>query len=364
MEIGFVIPKTNSITLGIGVDEAKGLHQGVRHPHPARVYPGGDRGQLPEEHDIDGWIAISVRDLYKSYGDLEVLKGIDLEVERGEFYALMGQNGSGKTTLTSIMSCTSLPMKGSARIHGYDVVEEADKVKRVIGYVPQENFSCSRLTGRENLVYFARLFGFSRREAEGLAGVLLDRMGLAADAVRYVSDYSGGMRKRLEVATALLPGIEVLFLDEPTTGLDPSARKNFLGMLKDINMNGTTVFLVTHIGEDAEAASRVGFIDGGRIVMEGEPDELKERSGLKNVVEVETTFKGERVASVLRPFAGDERLQEMEEGYRIFCERPEEVAPMIVRSLDGIGCQAKRVETRAPSLEDVFFKVTRKPLRG
>ena len=189
-------------------------------------------------------------------------------------------------------------------------------------------------------------------------------MGLAADADRYVSDYSGGMRKRLEVATALLPGIEVLFLDEPTTGLDPSARKNFLGMLKDINMNGTTIFLVTHIGEDAEAASRVGFIDGGRIVMEGEPDELKERSGLKNVVEVETTFKGERVASMLRPFTGDERLQETEEGYRIFCERPEEVAPMIVRALDGIGCQVKRIETRAPSLEDVFFKVTRKPLRG
>jgi len=307
---------------------------------------------------------IVVEDLFKSYGEIEVLKGVDVEIGRGEFYALMGRNGSGKTTLISIITCTSLPTRGRARILGYDVVDEADEVKRLIGYVPQENFSCPRLTGRENLVYFARLFRFPKREAEALAGELLERMGLAKDAGRYVSEYSGGMRKRLEVATALLPGIDVLILDEPTTGLDPSARKGFLGTLKDVNGDGTTVFLVTHIGEDAEVASRVGFIEEGRIVLDGTPEELKEGSGLRNVVEVETPFKGEGVASVLRPFSGDGRLQETEEGYRILCEGPEEMIPRMVRALDGIGCQAKRVETRAPSLEDVFFKVTSKPLRS
>jgi ABC-2 type transport system ATP-binding protein len=308
--------------------------------------------------------AIVVEGLFKSYGNLDVLRGVDLDIKRGEFYALMGQNGSGKTTLISIMACTSQPTRGSARIYGFDVVSKSKEVKRLIGYVPQENFSCSKLTGRENLVYFARLFGLPRREAEELTAGLLDKMGLADDADRRVSEYSGGIRKRLEVATALLPGTDVLFLDEPTTGLDPSARKSFLGTVKGINECGTTVFLVTHIGEDAEVASRVGFIDGGRIVVEGEPEELKERSGLKNVIEVETAFKSEEVAFLLGPFNEEGKPREMEEGYRIFCEGPEEVAPRIVRALDGIGCQVKGLKTRAPSLEDVFFRATRKTLRG
>jgi ABC-type multidrug transport system ATPase subunit len=308
--------------------------------------------------------AIVIEGLFKSYGSLDVLRGVDLDIERGEFYALMGQNGSGKTTLISIMACTSQPTRGSARIHGFDVVSESKEVKKIIGYVPQESFSCSRLTGRENLVYFARLFGFSMREAKELTAGLLEKMSLTDDADRRVSEFSGGMRKRLEVATALLPGIDVLFLDEPTTGLDPSARKSFLGTVKGINEGGTTVFLVTHIGEDAEVASRVGFIDGGRIVEEGQPKKLKERSGLKNVVEVKTAFKGEEVSSLLEAFTEEGEPRETEEGYRIFCEAPEEVAPRIVRALDGIGCQVKGLETRAPSLEDVFFRATRKPLRG
>jgi len=308
--------------------------------------------------------AIVVEGLFKSYGGLDVLRGVDLDIGRGEFYALMGQNGSGKTTLISIATGTSPPTRGRVEIHGHDVVDEPEEVKRIIGYVPQENFSSPALTGRENLVYFARLFGLTKSEANQVAGELLERMGLAGDAGKRVSDYSGGMRKRLEVATALLPGIEVLFLDEPTTGLDPSARKGFLGTLREANEEGATVFMVTHIGEDAEVASRVGFMDGGRIVLEGEPGGLKERSGLQNVIEVETPFKGKEVASVIRAFSVDGKLQETGEGYRLYCEEPEEAMPRLVRALDGVGCGAERIEARAPSLEDVFFKATRKPLRG
>ena len=249
--------------------------------------------------------AITVKGLRKSYDGFEILSGVDLEVERGEFYALMGQNGSGKTTLISIMTCSRLQDEGEVRVLGRDILGEAGEVRKLIGYVPQENFSCPTLTGRENLVYFARLFGLPKREAETLALDLLDKMGLAGDAGKRVSDYSGGMRKRLEVATALMPGIEVLFLDEPTTGLDPSARKNFLGMLKEVNSDGATVFMVTHIGEDAEAASRVGFIDGGRIVLEDEPERLKERSGLQNVIEVEVPFKSWEVESAIGALSDD-----------------------------------------------------------
>jgi len=308
--------------------------------------------------------AIAVTDLHKSYGSLEVLRGVDLNVRRGEFYALMGQNGSGKTTLISILTCNSRPTKGTASVQGHDAVNEAYEVKKRIGYVPQENFSCSTLTGRENLIFFARLYGFPRGEAEALVGELAKKMDLQDHSGKRVSEYSGGMRKKLEVATALLPGAEVLFLDEPTTGLDPSARKDFLSMLKEVNSKGVTVFMVTHIGEDAEAASRVGFMDDGRIMLEGDPEELKDGSGLRNVIEVETPRKGEDIENILMAFSSERELQETDEGYKIFCEDPEETLPAIVRALDGIGCQAGRLETRTPSLEDVFFKVTRKPLRS
>jgi ABC-2 type transport system ATP-binding protein len=307
--------------------------------------------------------AIAIRDLQKSYGDYEILKGVNLKIEEGEFYALMGPNGSGKTTLTSIIACTSLPSSGTVEIYGYDTVEEAEKVKKLIGYVPQENFSSTHLTGKENAIYFARLFGFSKDEAKKIARDMLEKMGLFEDAEKRVSNYSGGMRKRLEVATALLPGVKVLILDEPTTGLDPSARKNFLGLIKKVNDEGATVFFVTHIGEDAEIASRVGFMDKGKIVMNDEPERLRKRSGLRNVVNVETSIKSDEVFNVLRQFSDDGKILETEKGFKIYCKSPEEIAPSIVKSLDKIGCKVTRIETMASSLEDIFFKFSEMPLR-
>lgn len=308
--------------------------------------------------------AITINNVQKSYGNIEVLKGVSLKIGQGDFYALMGPNGSGKTTLTSIIACTSLPTRGTVEIHGHNIVEAAEKGKELIGYVPQENFSSPHLTAKETLIYFARLFGLSKAEAKKIAKDLLDKMGLAEDTEKRVANYSGGMRKRLEVATALLPGVRVLILDEPTTGLDPSARKNFLGLIKGINKEGTTVFFVTHIGEDAEVASRVGFMDEGKIVIEDEPKQLKKRSGLQNVVNIDTALKTNEVADVLQHFSDNGKILETENGYKIYCEKPEEVTPSIVRSLDKIRCTATRIETAPPSLEDAFFKLTEKSLRG
>ena len=307
--------------------------------------------------------AIAIHKIHKSYADAEILKGVNLKIEEGEFYALMGPNGSGKTTLTSIIACTSLPSSGTVEIFGHDAVEEAEKVKKLIGYVPQENFSSMHLTGKENVIYFARLFGFSRGEAKKIAGDMLEKMGLLEDAEKRVSNYSGGMRKRLEVATALLPGVKVLILDEPTTGLDPSARKNFLGLIKKANDERATVFFVTHIGEDAEVASRVGFMDKGKIAIDDEPMILRKRSGLRNVVNVETSIKSDEVFNVLRQFSDDDKILETEKGFKVYCQKGEEIAPSIVESLDKIGCKVTGIETMPPSLEDVFFKLTEMSLR-
>lgn len=303
--------------------------------------------------------AISVEDLTKKYGDIEVLKGVNLGIEEGEFYALMGPNGSGKTTLASIMASVRSPTSGKIEIYG----RKPEKAKEFLGYVPQENFSSPILTGKENLMYFAGLLGYPKKKAESIVSELLNKIGLAEDADKRVSDYSGGMRKRLEVATALFPGVKILILDEPTTGLDPSARRKFLGLIREIKEEKTTILLITHIGADAELASRVGLIDDGEIIAEGAPEELKKASGLKDVINIETTIKSETVANVLSKFSEKQKVLETDMGYRVYCEDVEEATPSIVRALDAIDCKATRIETEKPSLEDVFFQLTERMVK-
>ena len=295
----------------------------------------------------------------KEYGNKEVLKEVNLKISKGEFYALMGPNGSGKTTLASILASVKFPTSGKIEIFG----KKPEAAKNIIGYVPQENFSSPLLTGKENLMYFAGLLGYSKREAAKIVEGLLKKVGLWEDANKRVSHYSGGMRKRLEVATILFPGLKLLILDEPTTGLDPSARRKFLGLVQELKNDETTILLITHIGADADLASRVGLMDEGAIIAEDEPESLKKNSGLENVVDIETSIKNERVASLLSKFSEKLRVLETEIGYRIFTEDVEEATPKIVRSLDEIRCKVIRIETAKPSLEDVFFKLTERKVR-
>jgi len=300
--------------------------------------------------------AVYVENMTKKYGQNEVLRGVNLRIEEGEFYALMGPNGSGKTTLASIIASVKSPTSGKIEIYG----KPPEKAREFIGYVPQENFSSPMLTGKENLLYFAGLLGYSKHKAEEIANKLLDKIGLSEDADKRVSEYSGGMRKRLEVATVLFPGARILILDEPTTGLDPSARRKFLGLIKELKGEKTTILLITHIGADAELASRVGLIDKGVIIAEDKPEKLKKASGLENVIDIETAIKSERVANVLSNFSEKQKVLETDLGYRFYCNEFERATPEIVRALDAIGCKVTKIEAAEPSLEDVFFRLTEK----
>jgi ABC-2 type transport system ATP-binding protein len=295
----------------------------------------------------------------KEYGNKEVLKEVNLKISKGEFYVLMGPNGSGKTTLASILASVKFPTSGKIEIFG----KKPEAAKKITGYVPQENFSSPLLTGKENLMYFAGLLNYPKKEAVEIVEGLLKKVGLWEDANKRVSHYSGGMRKRLEVATILFPGLKLLILDEPTTGLDPSARRKFLGLVQELRNEETTILLITHIGADADLASRVGLIDRGAIIAEDEPERLKKNSDLENVVNIETSIKNERVASLLSKFSEKLRVLETETGYRVFTEDVEEATPKIVRALDEIRCKAIRIETAKPSLEDVFFKLTERKVR-
>jgi ABC-2 type transport system ATP-binding protein len=303
--------------------------------------------------------AIILEKITKQYGENCVLDGVDLRIAKGEFYALMGPNGSGKTTLISIIASVKSPGSGNIEIYG----KKPEKAKELIGYVPQQNFSSPLLTGKENLMYFAGLLGYPNSKAKKIVDELLNKIGLVDDANKRVSDYSGGMRKRLEIATALFPDIQILILDEPTTGLDPSARRKFLGLLQDLRNEKTTILLVTHIGADADLASRVGLMDKGKIIAEDRPERLKKSSGLENVVNIETSIKNAKVAKFLKNFSEKMEILETETGYRVFTEETEVAIPKIVRSLDEVGCKVVRIETTKPSLEDVFFKLTEKKIR-
>lgn len=296
---------------------------------------------------------MSTYDLCKSYGDKEVLSDVNLRIAEGEFYCLMGPNGSGKSTLLSILASVRRPTSGRAELYG----RPPECSKETIGYIPQENFTSTHLTGRENLRYFAGILGYGGAEARRIVDSALEKTGLLEDADRRVSQYSGGMRKRLEVATALFPGIRVMLLDEPTTGLDPSARRSFLGLIQDVKAENVTIVMVTHMGSDAELADRVGMIDSGRVVAEGTPQDLKANSGTSSVLEVEVAAKTQRGLEALRRLVGEGAV-ETDNGYKILSDDVEVLIPKVNRELDDAGCKVLEVRAKRPSLEDVFFELT------
>ena len=303
--------------------------------------------------------AIHVENLVKTYDGRRVLDGVSVDVQEGEFYALMGPNGSGKTTLASIIAAVKTQDSGIVEVYG----NKPAQAKESIGYVPQENFSSPKLSGKENLIYFAGLLGYSRSQANQLAAGMLNKLGLSEEADKRVAKYSGGMRKRLEVATAIFPGTKVLILDEPTTGLDPAARRSFFSMIQEIMDKKTSIFLITHIGSDAELASRVGLIDNGKMIAEGTPDELKRKHAVEDVITVETAVKSDSVISVLEGFSIDGRVAESEAGYKIYSRNGDRVLADVVRSLDQAGHRVARIEMARPTLEDVFFRLTERNLQ-
>ncbi len=300
--------------------------------------------------------AIEVRNLTKKYDKITILDNLDLAINEGEFYCLMGPNGSGKTTLSSIIASIRKPTGGEVKIFG----KKPEQSKRQIGYIPQENFSDPNLTALENLHYFARMLGYSNKDTKAIAQELLKKVDLFDDRNKKVSKFSGGMRKKLELSTILFPHVKIFILDEPTTGLDPAARRNFFGLIDQLKDKSTTVLLISHIGSDAELASRVGLMNNGRIIADGSPDELKNTSGLKNVINIEVSVKNKKVKDILNSFNQGDELLDTNEGYKIYSEETAEVIPRIVRTVESSGYKVVQIGSSIPSLEDVFFKLTGK----
>jgi len=301
--------------------------------------------------------AVSVRGLVKRYGAVEALRNIDLTVHTGEMFALLGPNGAGKTTLFSILATLRTPSEGAAAVLGRDVVSERDAVRRSMGIVFQEPAIEQRLSGRDNLLLMGLFYGLSGAAARRRASELLERLGLTEMADRPAKSLSGGQRRKLELARALVTDPGILFLDEATLGLDVESRRMFWAQVRGFTSTGRTVFFTTHYMEEAEVADRIALIDSGRIVALDTPRALKARVG-GGVIRLETDDNDRaRLWLEERGFA----LEAAGPGLMLVHGDPAAVLPEILRHLP---VKVHRVEVHEPSLEDVFLKLTGRGLEA
>jgi ABC-2 type transport system ATP-binding protein len=309
-----------------------------------------------------GGLAIEAGGLRKSYKDIEALRGIDLAVQAGTVLGLLGPNGAGKTTAVRILTTLLPPDGGSARVAGLDVVDDAAALRARIGLAGQYAAVDENLTGAENLVMVGRLYHLAKGEPQTRASDLLERFDLLDAADRPVKTYSGGMRRRLDLAAALVARPPVIFLDEPTTGLDPRSRLGLWEVIEDRVAAGTTVLLTTQYLDEADRlADDIAVIDHGVVIAEGNSDELKSRVGGERIeVALEDQSQADAALAALQGFCKDAPWRE--DG-RIFVPVPEHRGAIAeaVRRLDHAAVHIDDIAVRRPTLDDVFLTLTGKP---
>jgi ABC-2 type transport system ATP-binding protein len=310
--------------------------------------------------------AIEARGLTRTFeGEIEAVRDVDLAVSEGEVFGFLGPNGAGKST-TIRMLCTLLPpTEGSAKVAGHDVVADGDAVRRNIGVALQEIGLDPVQTGRELLELQCGLYGITGAAGRQRAQELLELVGLTDAADRRTKTYSGGMKRRLDLASALVHQPKVLFLDEPTTGLDPASRLTVWEEVRSINSTGTTIFLTTQYLEEADAlCERLAIIDGGEIVAEGTPERLKAQIG-KDVVSVELHgADAERTRQVIGELPGLDRVIAEQDALALFVENGAASIAEIVRRLDAADIEVGAISVSRPSLDDVFLEATGRRLEG
>jgi len=294
---------------------------------------------------------------------VEAVVGVDLSVRRGEIFGFLGPNGAGKTTTLRMLATLLPPSGGTARVAACDLATQPDKIRERIGYVGQAGGADREIVGRTELVFQGRLYGLTVAAAKKRAAELIEMLELEGAADRKVGTYSGGQKRRLDIGLGLVHNPQLLFLDEPTTGLDPQSRARVWDEVRRMHDRGTTVFLTTHYLDEADAlCDRVSIIDYGKIVAEGTPEDLK-RAVAGDVVTLSVVGDQQRAFDLLKdqPFVREARV---ENGVvLLYVDRGEVAMPAILRLLDGASLQLQTVELHRPSLDDVFLRQTGRTLR-
>jgi ABC-2 type transport system ATP-binding protein len=310
----------------------------------------------------DSTLAIEASGLVKSFGEVKAVDGVDLAVRRGSVYGVLGPNGAGKTTTIRMLATLIRPDAGSARVLGHDIVEEGDAVRSVVSLTGQLASVDEDLTGRENLILLGRLLGLKRPAAKTRAGELLEAFGLADAAGRLVKNYSGGMRRRLDIAASIVVTPEVMFLDEPTTGLDPRSRNQVWDIIRALVGEGTTILLCTQYLEEADRlADGLAVIDHGKVIAEGTPSQLKASvgSGALHVrlLDPEQRPEAERI---LERELGTVHLEPDPTALSASCAQPDR-AVEAVAELTRSGIRVAEFSVGQPSLDEVFLALTGRP---
>lgn len=309
--------------------------------------------------------AISAQDLVKVYGGkVKAVQGVSFTVAEGECFGFLGPNGAGKTTTVSMLTAGLAVTSGKAIVDGVDVVHHPAQVKKTIGIVFQEQTADGDLTGRENMDLAAALFNVPRTEARARVDLLLEKLQLSDSADRLVKTYSGGMRRRLELAVGIVHSPRVLFLDEPTLGLDPQGRAGFWKYVKELQKeHGMTIFVTTHYLDEADGmCDRISIIDHGKIVATGTPSELKDKLG-GDVISVRPVAATANLEGVLKGIPGVLSVALQDSTYRLKGANGEALIPKIVDACTKAGVGLAGVSLKRPSLDEVFLEFTGREFR-
>ena len=308
--------------------------------------------------------AIRVDRLTKTFDGFTAVDAVSFRVAAGELFGLLGPNGAGKTTTINMLSTLLAPTSGSATVAGHDVVREKNQVRRSIGVVFQEPALDGKLTGRENLEFHAMMYGIGKAERRRRIGEVLGLVELEEKAATLVENYSGGMKRRLEIARGLIHRPEVLFLDEPTLGLDAQTRRNIWDYVRKLNREGgVTIILTTHYMEEADfLCGRVAIMDHGRFAAMDAPSRLKDVLG-GDVVSLEVDGDSAAFAAAIRAFEWVRTVKVSDDVFTMTMERGERRIPELIQTAQGAGVEVRCVHLRKPSLEDVFLHYTGRTIR-
>jgi len=309
---------------------------------------------------------LEVQDLCKKYGDFIAVKGISFDIKEGEIFSLLGPNGAGKTTTISMLSTLYTPTSGDAAIGGYSITKNPMAVKQVIGVVPQDLALYEDLTAKENLIFWGQMYGLSGKALTSRVDEVLEQIGLTDKAGNRVKTYSGGMKRRVNIGVGLLHKPRLLFMDEPTVGIDPQARRAILDTVKELNKQGMTVLYTTHYMEEAqELSDRVGIIDHGDLIAIGTQKELTQQVGQAEtlVLHIGESDDPEALAKSLDGVKDVLEASASEHQVSVIAHEAEDVLAAVVTKANERGIKIRSIDIREPNLEAVFLHLTGRALR-